>query len=101
MLTAPFKSCWRLKLGLHGEVCLHLAKDKAFNSLSPTLATRYCEIRRSDEFFASFQGVTPFGCTFCYVFSGCEHIICLVGNLTWCMPLFLEAFDNKQGEMPR
>ena len=60
MLTAPFKSCWRLKLGLHGEVCLHLAKDKAFNSLSPTLATRYCEIRRSDEFFASFQGVTPF-----------------------------------------
>ena len=60
MLTALFKSCWRLKLGLHGEVCLHLAKDKAFNSLSPTLATRSCEIRRSDEFFASFQGVTPF-----------------------------------------
>ena len=63
-----------------------------FKIPNPTLATCYSEIRPGDpfhsSFFASFQGVTPFGRTFCTFFPGSEQSICLVGNLTWCMSLF-------------
>ena len=69
-----------------------------FKIPDPTLATCYSEIRPGDplhsEFFASFQGVTPFGCTFCNFFSGWEQSICLVGNLTWCMSLFSSVWPS-------
>ena len=69
-----------------------------FKIPNPTLATCYSEIRPGDplhsEFFASFQGVTPFGCTFCNFFSRlrAKHLLGWQSDVVYVIIFFCLTF---------
>ena len=69
-----------------------------FKIPNPTLATCYSEIRPGDplhsSFFASFQGVTPFGCTFCNFFSRlrAKHVLGWQSDVVYVIIFFCLTF---------
>ena len=69
-----------------------------FKIPNPTLATCYSEIRPGDplhsSFFASFQGVTPFGRTFCTFFSRlrAKHLLGWQSDVVYVIIFFCLTF---------